>query len=297
MPRNVAPVRYQDGSTQTTAPGQPLATAVTNTSGNTVYPEGSYFRRVVTADGFPVTGFLTGTRSGTSHTQRLQDEGTGATHARQWLNASTAWSPWHVYLDAQDVDAKGDLFVGTGQDTFARLPIGAEGTIPVSRAAAATGIAWEAPATSGGGNFPLFSMLTADFTSSVISVAGITGLSLTLAANTRYYLQMRGLYTAAAATTGVTVGLAGTAQTGLINIKMGTNLQSSTTATTRGYITTTTGTSAVLSSSGTIPGAFNAEGTFTTGATGGTFMFSAATEIAASTVTVLAGSYMQARAF
>jgi hypothetical protein len=158
----------------------------------------------------------------------------------------------------------------------------------------------QSTADTGGGaaaTFPLFSMLTADFSSSVISAAGITGLSLTLAGNTRYYLRLRGLYTASAITTGVTIGLAGTSQTGLTAIKMATNIQTSTTATTRGQITATTGTYAALSSSGVIPGAFDAQGIFTTGATGGTFMFSAATEIAASTVTILAGSYMEARVF
>lgn len=41
------------------------------------------------------------------------------------------------------VDAKGDLIVATAADTVARKAIGAEGTVPVSRAAETTGIAWE----------------------------------------------------------------------------------------------------------------------------------------------------------
>jgi len=44
-----------------------------------------------------------------------------------------------------------------------------------------------------------------------------------------------------------------------------------------------------------VPGTMEAQAVFTTGATGGTFMFSAATEIAASAVTILAGAYMEAR--
>lgn len=43
-------------------------------------------------------------------------------------------------------DAKGDLIGYTADNTPARIPLGAEGTTPVSRAAAATGIAWEAAA-------------------------------------------------------------------------------------------------------------------------------------------------------
>jgi hypothetical protein len=153
------------------------------------------------------------------------------------------------------------------------------------------------PSAGGGGaaNFPLFAVLTADFVSSVISVAGISGLSLTLAANTRYLVVLTAVYTAAATGTGVTLGLAGTAQTGLTGIRVATALQNTTTAVTRGLITTPTGTHAVTTSPGAIPGIMEAHAVFTTGATGGTFMFSAGTEVAASAVTILAGAYMEAR--
>jgi len=53
-------------------------------------------------------------------------------------------------IPATLVDAKGDLIVATAPDVVARLAIGAEGTSPVSRAAATTGIVWEIVAGGGG---------------------------------------------------------------------------------------------------------------------------------------------------
>lgn len=46
------------------------------------------------------------------------------------------------------VDAKGDLIVGTANDTVARLPIGAAGTIPTADPSQTTGIRWTAPASA-----------------------------------------------------------------------------------------------------------------------------------------------------
>jgi len=58
-------------------------------------------------------------------------------------------------IPATLVDAKGDIIVATAADVVARLAVGAEGTSPVSRAAAGTGIAWET--VSGGGGAALAS--------------------------------------------------------------------------------------------------------------------------------------------
>ena len=51
---------------------------------------------------------------------------------------------------ATAVDAKGDLIVGTGADTFARLAVGTNGYTLVADSAEATGLKWAAPA---GGSF------------------------------------------------------------------------------------------------------------------------------------------------
>jgi hypothetical protein len=46
------------------------------------------------------------------------------------------------------VDAKGDLIVGTADNTTARLPVGANGTIPVADSSSSTGIAWRLPSSA-----------------------------------------------------------------------------------------------------------------------------------------------------
>jgi hypothetical protein len=51
---------------------------------------------------------------------------------------------------ATAIDAKGDLVVGTGADTFSKLTVGANGTTLVADSAEATGLKWAAPATGGG---------------------------------------------------------------------------------------------------------------------------------------------------
>jgi hypothetical protein len=48
---------------------------------------------------------------------------------------------------ATAIDAKGDLIVGTGADTFARLGVGTNGHTIVADSAEATGLKWAAPAS------------------------------------------------------------------------------------------------------------------------------------------------------
>lgn len=104
-------------------PPAQLATAVANTSANTVYPDAaSYWRRVTTTDGFPFTGMLTGNRSGTAHTQRLQDEVTANTYARVWANGTSSWTAWAQYLDAADFTAAGQVITSTAAAAFTVIP-------------------------------------------------------------------------------------------------------------------------------------------------------------------------------
>ena len=51
---------------------------------------------------------------------------------------------------ATAIDAKGDLVAGTGADTFAKLTVGANGTILTADSAEATGLKWATPAGGGG---------------------------------------------------------------------------------------------------------------------------------------------------
>jgi hypothetical protein len=50
---------------------------------------------------------------------------------------------------ATEIDAKGDLVVGTGADIFARLAVGANGTVLTAASGEATGLEWAAPAAGG----------------------------------------------------------------------------------------------------------------------------------------------------
>ena len=61
---------------------------------------------------------------------------------------------------ATAIDAKGDLIGGTGADTFARLAVGANGTILTADSAETTGMKWATPA-GGGSGLTLISTQTA----------------------------------------------------------------------------------------------------------------------------------------
>lgn len=124
-------------------PSTPMAFGVANTSANNVYLDNSsYFKRVTTVDGFPVNGMLSGVRVGTANAQRLQDETTGKTYARYWINATTSWSAWLMYTDAGDFTAKGDLLLGSGASGFARQAVGADGSLMVADSSQASGVRW-----------------------------------------------------------------------------------------------------------------------------------------------------------
>jgi hypothetical protein len=51
---------------------------------------------------------------------------------------------------ATAIDAKGDLVVGTGADTFSKLTVGANNTVLTADSAEATGLKWAAAASGGG---------------------------------------------------------------------------------------------------------------------------------------------------
>lgn len=67
---------------------------------------------------------------------------------------------------ATAIDAKGDLIVGTGADTFSRLAVGTNGHTIVADSSEATGLKWAAPAAGG---MTLLSTTTLSGTSTLIS--------------------------------------------------------------------------------------------------------------------------------
>lgn len=80
---------------------------------------------------------------------------------------------------ATAVDAKGDLIVGTGADTFARLAVGTNGYTLVADSAQATGVKWAAPA-GGGKILQVVSATTSTQASSTSSTYTDSGLSATI---------------------------------------------------------------------------------------------------------------------
>lgn len=77
---------------------------------------------------------------------------------------------------ATAIDAKGDLVVGTGADTFSKLTVGANDTILTADSTTATGLKWAAAAGGGGANWSLLnSGGTALTGSQTVTVSGISG--------------------------------------------------------------------------------------------------------------------------
>jgi hypothetical protein len=86
---------------------------------------------------------------------------------------------------ATAIDAKGDLIVGTGADTFDRLAAGTTGYTLVADSAAATGLKWAAPAAGGG--MTLLQSLS-------LSGASVTSSTFTPADYVSYYIVLEGIY-------------------------------------------------------------------------------------------------------
>jgi hypothetical protein len=78
---------------------------------------------------------------------------------------------------ATAIDAKGDLIVGTGADTFSRLAAGTNTYILTADSAEATGLKWAAPAGGGGANWTLLNAGGTALTGAqTVTVSGISGV-------------------------------------------------------------------------------------------------------------------------
>jgi hypothetical protein len=76
-------------------------------------------------------------------------------------------------------DAKGDLVVGTGADTFAKLTVGTDGHTLVANSSTSTGLEWQAPA-GGGKVLQVVYASTTTFSTSSSDVFADTGLTATI---------------------------------------------------------------------------------------------------------------------
>lgn len=114
-------VRRYDGATWELVGGSPVDMMTTDTAqdvtgakrfvlGSTytfsaalsTYPDTALHSGIATtANGWPVSGSLTGYRNGTLGVQRLQGDANGTTYARYWTGS--AWSPFVIYVDSNDL--------------------------------------------------------------------------------------------------------------------------------------------------------------------------------------------------
>jgi hypothetical protein len=81
---------------------------------------------------------------------------------------------------ATAIDAKGDLVPGTGADTFARLAVGANGTVLTADSAEATGLKWATPAGGGKVLQVVNTVVNAARSTTSTSSVDITGATATI---------------------------------------------------------------------------------------------------------------------
>lgn len=118
-------------------------TGKTNGDVNSTYPDNAtYWSNATTTNGFPVNGNLSGIRKGIINTQRVQDQLNGSTYARSWINGTTSWTAWAIYLDANDFTAKGDMHIATANNSVGVLGVGTDGQVLQADATQTTGVKW-----------------------------------------------------------------------------------------------------------------------------------------------------------
>ena len=99
---------------------------------------------------------------------------------------------------ATAIDAKGDLVAGTGADTFAKLTVGANGTLLTADSTQATGLKWAAAASGGVTSASNF-VVTEETTTSTSYTDLTTSQSVTLTTGTKALVIISsGMYNTAA---------------------------------------------------------------------------------------------------
>jgi hypothetical protein len=86
---------------------------------------------------------------------------------------------------ATAIDAKGDLVVGTGADTFSKLTVGANATVLTADSAQATGMKWAA-VSGGGSSWSLFNSGGTALSGNTTTVSGISGVDKILVVVSNY---------------------------------------------------------------------------------------------------------------
>lgn len=155
-------------------------TAKTNADVNSTYPDNAtYWSNVTIANGFPVNGNLSGVRKGTFNSQRLQDQLNGSTYARAWIEGTSSWTTWAIYLDGNDFLAKGQMHIASGNNSVGVLSVGTDGQVLTADAASTNGVKWGAV-----GNAATVTT-NANLTGDVTSVGNATTIGANMVTNAK----------------------------------------------------------------------------------------------------------------
>lgn len=110
---------------------------------SSAYPSGRYWSYVSSVDGWPGSGTIMGTRSGTLNTQYLMAENGTISWRRVWIEGS-GWFIEQV-LDTFYLSAKGSMITAAGDGLPSETVALTEGQVPTYHPLAANGITWESP--------------------------------------------------------------------------------------------------------------------------------------------------------
>jgi len=143
-----------------TAPANPILGQVwfkTSTGGTYIYYDSTW----VEIGGTPLGAIVSSSAPTSPLTGQIwynsEDAGAYIYYDGYWVEIGAA--PFNALIGT--IDAKGDLLVGTANDTISRLAVGANGAVLAANSSTATGLEWST--TAGGGGDPLTSKAAAIF--------------------------------------------------------------------------------------------------------------------------------------